>query len=79
MKKIINSTVQKIYIALDKDAMKQALNFCENLMNEGKEVYLVDLDDKDPSETGFSNFTKLISQTQPLSFEDLLLKKLNLM
>ena len=79
MKKIINSAVEKIYIALDKDAIKQSLNFCEKLMNEGKEVYLVDLADKDPSETGFLNFTKLISQTQPLSFEDLLLKKLNLM
>jgi DNA primase len=79
MKKIINSAVEKIYIALDKDAIKQSLNFCEKLMNEGKEVYLVDLADKDPSETGFLNFTKLISQTQPLSFEDLLFKKLNLM
>ena len=76
MKKIINSTVQNIYIALDKDAMKQALNFCENLMNEGKEVYLVDIDHKDPSDMGFVKFTNLIQNTLPLTFSNLLEKKL---
>jgi DNA primase len=76
MKKIINSTVQNLYIALDKDAMKQALNFCENLMNEGKEVYLVDIDDKDPSDMGFVKFTNLIQNTLPLTFSNLLEKKL---
>jgi hypothetical protein len=43
MKKIVTSEVKKIYIALDKDAQKDAVKFCEYLMNEGKEVYLVDL------------------------------------
>ena len=43
MKKIVTSLVDKIYIALDKDAVKQALRFCENLMAQGKEVYLVDM------------------------------------
>jgi len=78
MKKIINSTVQKIYIALDKDAIKQALNFCEALINEGKEVYLVDLDDKDPSDMGFVKFTNLIQNTLPLTFSNLLEKKLQI-
>mgnify|MGYP003336090146 CR=1 FL=1 len=76
MKRILNSSVQKIYIALDKDAVKQALNFCEILMNEGKEVYLVDLKEKDPSEMGFVNFTNLIQNTLPLTFSDLFEKKL---
>jgi len=79
MLKIINSTVQKIYIALDKDAIKQALNFCETLMNEGKEVYLVDLADKDPSEMGFEKFTNLIQNTLPLTFSNLLEKKLQIL
>ena len=30
MKKIVTSVVDKIYIALDRDAIKQALRFCEN-------------------------------------------------
>jgi hypothetical protein len=76
MKKLINSTVNKIYIALDKDAIKQALNFCESLINEGKEVYLVDLNDKDPSDMGFEKFTNLIQNTLPLTFSNLLEKKL---
>jgi hypothetical protein len=47
-------------------------------MKEGKEVYLVDLNDKDPSEMGFNNFTKLIQDTYPLTFSSLLEKKLQL-
>ena len=78
MKQIVKSSVEKIYIALDKDAQKQALTFCERLMKEGKEVYLLDLNDKDPSEMGFNNFTKLIQDTYPLTFSNLLEKKLQL-
>ena len=76
MKKIVGSFVQKIYIALDKDAIKQALYFCEQLMKEGKEVYFVDLQDKDPSEMGFKNFTKLIQNTVPMTYSSLLEQKL---
>ena len=76
MKKIVMSSVEKIYIALDRDAQKQALDFCEKLMQEGKEVYLVDMKDKDPSEMGFASFTNLIQETYPLTFSGLLEKKL---
>jgi DNA primase len=76
MKKIVTSSVKKIYIALDKDAIEQSLRFCEQLMNEGKEVYLVDLNDKDPSLLGFENFTKLIQNTYNITFSDLFEKKL---
>ena len=78
MKKIVLSTVEKIYIALDKDAIKDALGFCETFLNEGKEVYLVELEDKDPNELGFHHFTQLIQTTQPLSYSDLLEKKIEM-
>ena len=78
MKKLITSMVNKIYIALDKDAIKQSLNFCEKLLAEGKEVYLVDLEEKDPSDLGFKRFTKLIQNTFPLTYYDLMEKKLAL-
>ena len=78
MKKLITSLVDKIYIALDSDAIRQALKFCEKLLAEGKEVYLVDLKDKDPAELGFSRFTKLIQKTLPLTYSQLLSKKLAL-
>jgi hypothetical protein len=47
-----------------------------SVMNEGKEVYLVDINEKDPSEIGFKKFTNLIQNTLPLTFSNLLEKKL---
>ncbi len=47
-------------------------------MNEGKEVYLVDIDDKDPSDMGFEKFTGLVQNTLPLTFSNLLEKKLQI-
>ena len=78
LKKIVQSTVEKVYIALDTDAMKQALKHCEYLLNQGKEVYLVELDGKDPSDLGFSYFTKLIQNTEPIDQYDLMEKKISL-
>lgn len=78
MMKIIKSKVEKIYIALDRDAMKNSLKSCEKLLNEGKEVYLVNLQEKDPSEMGFESFTKLIQTTLPLTYKGLLEQKINL-
>ena len=78
MKKLVTSKIKKIYIALDKDAIKQALRFCEILLAEGKEVYFVDMQDKDPSEMGFTNFTKLIQKTIPLTYSSLLEYKLSI-
>jgi hypothetical protein len=78
MKKIVSSKVEKIYIALDSDAIKSALKFCETFMNEGKEVHLLEMDDKDPSELGFKCFTELIQKSVPLTLSGLLAKKLAL-
>ena len=78
MKKLVESKVQKIYIALDNDAVKQALKFCEQLLDVGKEIYLVELQGKDPSEMGFEHFTKLIQNTTPLTQYKLMEKKLSI-
>jgi len=78
MKKIVSSKVEKIYIALDSDAIKSALNFCERFMNEGKEVYLLEMNDKDPGELGFERFTELIQKSTPLTLSGLLARKLAL-
>jgi DNA primase len=78
MKKLVESKVQKIYIALDNDAIKQALRFCEQLLDVGKEIYLVELYGKDPSELGFENFTKLIQTVTPLTQYKLMEKKLSI-
>lgn len=78
LKKIVTSTVKKIYIALDSDAMKQALQFTEDFINQGKEVYLIELEGKDPSEMGFTQFTNLIQKTLPIDQYGLMRKKLQL-
>ena len=78
MKKIVSSNVKQVFIALDNDALKQAINYCETLLNHGKEVFLVDLDQKDPSELGFTEFTKLLHKSTPLSFRTLMEKKFQL-
>ena len=78
MKKLVTSQVDKIYIALDKDAQKQALQHCQQLLDLGKEVYMVDMEDKDPSEMGFENFTKLIQTALPVDYYDLMQRKLQM-
>ncbi len=78
MKKIVTSKVKKIYIALDKDAMKDSLKYCEELIKIGKEVYLVELDGKDANEMGFENFLNILEKTPVLRFQDLIAKKLSL-
>jgi hypothetical protein len=77
MKKLVSSDVEKIYIALDKDAIKDALKHCETLMSYGKEVYLVELEGKDANTIGFESFLNIIENTLPLTFQSLLEKKLN--
>ena len=78
MKKIVSSNVEKIYLALDTDALNRALEFAEIFLDSGKRVYLVELQDKDPSEMGFENFTKLVQNAQSLNYENLFEKKLSL-
>jgi DNA primase len=78
MKKLITSKVNKIYVALDKDALKLSIKYCEELLNEGKEVYLINMDDKDPSQLGFYKFTKQIQKIKPLTYKNLMAVKLQL-
>lgn len=78
MKKLVTSNVKKVYLALDDDAIRDAIEHSETLMNYGKKVYIVEMEGKDPSELGFEKFTKLLHTAQPLSLQSLLTKKLAL-
>ena len=75
-KKIIENKVIKLYICLDKDAQKQALQHAEYFMNNGVEVYFVDLQEKDPAEIGFEKMCQLIKATTPLTFSKFMKYKL---
>jgi DNA primase len=79
MLKLVESQVKTVYLALDKDALKEALSYSENLLNLGKEVYLIELEGKDPSDLGFENMTKLLHRAKPLSFGELMIKRMQLL
>jgi DNA primase len=78
MLKLVESDVKTVYLALDKDALKEAINYSQQLINLGKDVYLIELQGKDPSEIGFEDMTKYLHTAKQLTFADLLLKKMQL-
>ena len=78
MKKIIESKVEKIYLALDDDALKDAFKHAETFLSYGKKVYLIEMKGKDPNELVFNAFTKLLHNAIKLTTSVLLKKKLAL-
>ena len=78
MLKLVESQVKTVYLALDKDALKEALTYSEQLINLGKEVYLIELDGKDPSDLGFTSMTELLQKAKPLTFGELMLRRMKM-
>lgn len=78
MLKLVESNVKTVYLALDNDALKESFNYALELINLGKDVYLVELGGKDPSEIGFKNITEYLHTAKQLTFGGLLLKKMQL-
>ena len=79
MKKIITSNCKKIYLALDNDALKDTFNHAEKLMGYGKRIYIIEMNDKDPSELGFKKFTKLLHKATELTTSSLMKKRMALL
>lgn len=75
-KSIIKNGVGKIYLALDSDALKNSIQFAEELINNGIDVHLVELGNSDPSELGFDKFHNLMHKTEKLTFSKLMRYKL---
>ena len=78
MLKIATNKVKTIYLALDNDAIKESLDSAEELMRLGKDVYLVNLEQKDPSSIGFTKMLELLQSSSQLTFENLLKYKIGL-
>ena len=76
-KKIIECGVKTIYLALDNDAVKDAISISENFINNGIEVKMMEFENKDPSEIGFETLLYLIDRTEKTKFSDLMRLKLN--
>lgn len=78
MLRLVQNNVKTVYLALDNDALKESFNYALELINLGKDVYLIELGGKDPSEIGFEDMTKYLHTARPLTFGELLLKKMQL-
>lgn len=76
--KIVENKVKTLYVSLDKDALSDAISEVEFFMNSGIDVRLVTLPGKDPSETGFVEMNKIISQTNTFDLFDLVTLKMSL-
>jgi len=68
---IVENNVQDIYIALDGDAFKNALKVANYFMNEGRSVYLIELNNEDPADLGLERFFDRLHNTHKMGFSDL--------
>jgi DNA primase len=75
-KRIVERNVKTIYICLDQDAKKQALETCDYFMANGIDVYLVDIPNSDPSELGYKKIHDILDSTCRLNGEQLMQEKL---
>ena len=75
-KRIVEKGVKQIYICLDQDAKKQALETAEYFMANGIDVYFVDLTSGDPSELGFEKIKRILEMTTKMSTEQLMEQKI---
>jgi DNA primase len=70
--KIEQHNVSDICLVLDNDALHATSEIAKRFIQNGKIVRIVPMDQKDPSEAGFSKMAELIKTATPLSFADLI-------
>jgi len=75
-KELVRGRVKQIYLALDQDAINDSLKYAKELMSYGKEIFLLELGGKDPSEIGFGEMTRILQCAKPLTFQGLVEKKI---
>jgi DNA primase len=78
-KKIIEERVKNIYICLDVDALKNAIQIAERFMSEGLNVHFIELKNEDASELGFQRITEILADTDVLTFERLMELKMGML
>jgi len=64
LEKIFEHNVKEVYLALDQDALKNALRIAKTLMDQNINVYIVKLDGKDPGSVGFEKMLGRIKNTK---------------
>jgi DNA primase len=78
-KKIIENRVRDIYICLDADALRNALQIAERFMGEGINVHFVELQSEDASELGFQQIREILNDTDVLTFERVMELKMGML
>jgi hypothetical protein len=76
--KILHHKVPRINLALDPDAYKDSLAEIEYFLNNGMDVRYVELNTKDPNETGYPRMIDAISGANQITFFDLIQYKINI-
>ena len=76
--KILTSKVEKLYLALDRDAFGDCIKEVEYFMNNGVQVYIIDLPGKDPSDIGYISMIDTINKAKQVDFFDLVKYKIML-
>jgi DNA primase len=74
--KIITENVSDIVLGLDPDAIKKSIEYINEFLNEGRNVYLLNFSKKDPSEEGYANNIALLNNSKKIKFSDLIKLKL---
>lgn len=76
--KILTKGVRKIYLCLDRDAFKDSVREVEYFLNNGIEVYLIQLAQKDPNEAGYPTMVDAIQKAKKVDFFDLVQYKMGI-
>ncbi len=63
---------QSVYLALDKDALSKTFQIATFLVNNDIPVYIVRMEEKDPSQIGFVGMWDLIETTERVTRDDIL-------
>ena len=72
IRKLAGKKPKEVYVALDTDAKKDSIKLVKFLMDSGINTYLLEMNDKDPSELGFKRFWKIANQTKQSKFSDII-------
>ena len=65
-------------MSISRHKIKSTYKIAEQLLQAGKKLFVVELDNKDPSDMGFALFTNKIQESQEFNFSSLFNLKLSL-
>lgn len=76
--KIVEKRVPQLNLALDADALKDAINEVEYFVNNGIEVNIIKLPGKDPNEIGYKATIETINNSTPIDLLSMVMLKMTI-